>query len=101
MRRRDIIHVATPATPYQARMAVVKQVAARHGYDAADLIAPSTTPGAAGRKLARARGEAALALRDQFNDSWPHIGRLLGNRDHSSIITAANRFKAAAAKQQP
>lgn len=101
MRRRDIIYVATPATPYAARMAVVKQVAMRHGYDASDLIAPSTVPGSCARQLSQVRGEAALALRDQFQDSWPHIGRILGARDHSSIITAAARFKARAANKKP
>lgn len=98
MRTRDIIHVASAPTPHAARMAVVRQVAQRHGYDASDLLAPSTTPGAAGRDLSAVRGEAAVALRTQFQDSWPRIARLLGNRDHSTIMTAAHRFKQRAAK---
>ncbi|MBU6167093.1 MAG: hypothetical protein KGQ52_13345 [Alphaproteobacteria bacterium] len=101
MRRRDILHVASAPTPYAARMAVVKQVAARHGFDAADLCAPSTTTGAAGRELAAARGEAAAALRTRFNDSWPHIARLLGNRHHTTMITAAKRYSTRAANMKP
>ncbi len=92
-RRRDIIHVATPLTPHQLRLAVVEQVAHRHGLDVADLLAPSSVLGAADRHLAHARAEAATALRDEFNDSFPRIGRLLGNRNHSTIKIAITRHR--------
>lgn len=92
-RRLDAIarpHVLGP-TEKQASTAriddIVAKVARAHGFAAEDLIGPSRVP-----DLCRARDEAVHLLR-AAGFSTPRIGRYLGGRDASTIMTASARHR--------
>ena len=60
---------------------ILEQVARRNGLKVSALSAPDRTA-----FFVTARAEAARRLRDECGLSLKHIGRLLGGRDHSTII---------------
>ena len=67
-------------TPRDARMALIRAVARRHGVTVREIM---------GRRalshLVAARRAAIVAIYDNFPDSLPQIGRLFG-RDHTTIL---------------
>ena len=50
------------------------------------------------KRIAQARHEAAWLLRHETMLSYPDIGRLLGNRDHTTILAAVAKIEAQIAK---
>ena len=83
------VEVADDQTPRRARMvAVLGQVAAKHGVTPADIRGPSCV-----REIARARQEAMHELYALGWLSTPQVGRFL-NRDHSTVVYGLKAHKA-------
>lgn len=86
----DILHVATPGfgqMPRQQRIAVVQEVADRHGVSLEAVLGASR-----GREVVAARWEAMRRIHNEFGDSTPRIGRLF-NRDHTTVLHALKEVK--------
>jgi chromosomal replication initiation ATPase DnaA len=75
-------------TPREQRIDLIARVAVAHGLTVADLLGPSHK-----RKLAYARWEAMAAIKAEFDDSLPMIGRLF-NRDHTSVLHGLRKVAA-------
>lgn len=60
---------------------IIEMVAECHGYTREDLIGPSRL-----REIAWPRQEAMYVIRQVTGYSYPAIGRILGGRDHTTII---------------
>lgn len=90
-------------TPRDRVMAVVREVADRHGLLVSDLLMGSHEPGARRHDRARARQEAMVLVGDAFpHMSLPQIGAFFGGRDHTTVIYAKRahaKRKAAGAKR--
>ncbi|RYE54889.1 MAG: hypothetical protein EOP20_11210 [Hyphomicrobiales bacterium] len=73
---------------------ILQAVAELHGVTIADIKGPSRK-----RKFALARQHAAYEIRRQCHHlSLPMIGRILGGRDHTTILYATRVWPAKAAK---
>ena len=68
---------------------IVDEVAAYYGVSADDLIARNRT-----KKIATARQVAMYLLIYELKLSPTHVGRLLGGRDHSTVIQGAGKINA-------
>ena len=79
MTARDIIYVTK--RPMQE---VLDEVCATHGMRPSDLRSKCRA-----KPLIPARFEACYRLKAESHLSWGQIGRMLGGRDHSSIIHGA------------
>jgi chromosomal replication initiation ATPase DnaA len=82
IRERDIIRISTPR---DERMAVVREVAAKHDLPAHMLMGPSRVP-----DVCRARWEAMAELQERFGDRPWRIGRFFA-RDHSTVLHGLRR----------
>lgn len=80
---------ATP-TPRSVTMAIIDEVARKHGLTKAVLISRCQW-----RNVATARHEAAYRLVTELGFSLPMAGRALGNRDHTTILNSLQRYIAA------
>lgn len=67
---------------------ILREVAERHGISLAELRGPCRK-----RPFFEARSEAAYRLK-MAGCSYPRIGRLLGNRDHTSAFHAVKKYAA-------
>ncbi|TCM17229.1 chromosomal replication initiator protein [Novosphingobium sp. PhB165] len=67
-------------------MEVIQACAARCGETVEDLLGPSRS-----RSIVRARQFTATVLRSRGN-SYPSVGRFMGNRDHSTIMHSVGVF---------
>lgn len=68
---------------------IVAEVAARHGVTVAEIIGPRRL-----KYIVHARQEAMYELRQRTSFSYPHIGQLLGERDHATVIHGERKHKA-------
>lgn len=66
---------------------VVKIVADYYSLDVGDLTGPRRS-----KKLARSRQMAMYLLRKETNTSLPQIGKLLGDRDHTTILYGCEKM---------
>lgn len=80
-----IPQVVFPAHRSRWRL-IVKEVAAKHGVTVEDLVGRSRVPA-----IVAARHEAMFRVRKETTHSLPHIGRLFGGRDHSTVLNAMRR----------
>jgi len=62
---------------------IIEQVAEKHDINPIDIIGPWR-----GRLVIPARFEAAYRMRAETNHSYPKIGKILGGRDHTTIMHA-------------
>lgn len=84
-------------TPRDRVMAVVREVAERHGLLVSDLLMASHEPGARAHRRARARQEAMVLVGEAFpHMSTPQIGTFFGGRDHSTVLYARQAYAARA-----
>ena len=60
---------------------ILREVAKEFDVPVNDLRGPSIA-----RHIAKSRQIAYLRLRDETDLSYPTIGRIMGNRDHTTII---------------
>jgi chromosomal replication initiator protein len=67
---------------------IVRVVARHYGYSVTDLIADRRTA-----PLCRARHIAMFLAKEMTTRSYPYIGRMMGNRDHSSIIHGVQKMQ--------
>lgn len=82
----DIIDVRQIKTPREIRMAVIEEVAERHGVPLRHVLSRRRD-----RHIVAARHAAIRELRERFDgDSLPNIARLF-NRDHTSIVHALRK----------
>jgi hypothetical protein len=90
--RVEIAECAIPDLSPRSHREVVTSVAKAFGLTYADVVSR-------GRRTALvcARAVAARILRDRGN-SYPQIGRYLGNRDHSTIINLIEKYEARVAR---
>jgi chromosomal replication initiation ATPase DnaA len=65
---------------------IVKSVADRHGVSISEIIGPDKR-----LRFVLARHEAMFHLRRDGSRSLPAIGRLLGGRDHSTVLNGVRR----------
>ncbi len=70
---------------YQARIAVIDEVARKHDISRRDILEPSLF-----KHVCAARDEAIQRIRVEFGDSIPRLAELF-DRDSSSIWAALNR----------
>jgi chromosomal replication initiation ATPase DnaA len=85
-RVRDIIDVWSVQTPRDLRMAVIAEVADRHGVPVEEVMG-----GRREKIIARARQDSMAAIKARFpNDTLPMIGRLF-NRDHTTVLHALRK----------
>lgn len=86
MRQRDIIDVRQIKTPREIRMAVIEEVADRHGVPVEEVMG-----GRRDKRIAQARRASMAAIKARFpNDTLPMIGRLF-NRDHTTVLHALRK----------
>ncbi|MDB5597400.1 MAG: hypothetical protein JWM36_4361 [Hyphomicrobiales bacterium] len=84
--RCDILEVASrPSGPGFKTM--LQQVAAKHQVSANEILSPRRQA-----YLQLARKELFFRLRHETTLSYPQIGRLVGNRDHSTALHAARQY---------
>lgn len=76
--------------------AVIEDVSLKHGLDRRDLVGPRRF-----KELVVARNEAAYRLRQETSLSLPQIGRLLGGRNHATIIHGIARHAATLSQEAP
>jgi chromosomal replication initiator protein len=80
---------ATDPKPMNERVrGIVGAVADAHGLTIADLIGDRRT-----RFIAHPRQEAMWMLRNLTNFTTPAIGRLMGGRDHTTVLHGAKAFE--------
>lgn len=81
-------------TPRDRVMAVVREVADRHGLLVSDLLMAAHEPGARRHDRARARQEAMVLVGNAFpHMSTPQIGAFFGGRDHTTVLWAREAYK--------
>ena len=73
---------------------IIYRVAQKHGVSVADLKGQCRK-----HMFVRARQEAAYEIREQRGLSLPQISKMLGDRDHTSILHGIKRHTAFLAKQ--
>tara|TARA_R110000868_G_scaffold378314_2_gene643760 strand:+ start:252 stop:659 length:408 start_codon:yes stop_codon:yes gene_type:complete len=73
---------------------IIYRVAQKHGVSVADIKGQSRRP-----MFVKARQEAAYEIREQRGLSLPQISKMLGDRDHTSILHGIKRHTAFLAKQ--
>lgn len=78
-----LMHVTVPKLRSRE---ILEEVAAKHGLRVDDLRSKSRL-----HVLVAARQEASFRLRTELGLSLPAIGRLLGGRDHTTILHAVKR----------
>ena len=76
--------VATPSAKYGL---ITDRVASAYGVTTQELLSHQRA-----RILVQARNHLYFLLREQ-GLSYPQIGRMLGGRDHSTVIHGVRRFK--------
>lgn len=69
--------------------AIVVEVAQAYGLNWRDLIGPGRT-----QKLVAPRNEVAFRLITELRMSYPAAGRVLGGRDHTTVLHACRRYAA-------
>ena len=74
--------------PHSGRK-LASAVATKHGITLAELVSDRRS-----RHLARARQEAMWMLKRHTKLSYPQIGRILGKRDHTTILHGVRRHEA-------
>ena len=79
-------HASRPNTPHERVRRVAAVVAEEWGTTWSDLIGPSRTA-----HLIRPRFVVAWLCKTAGHWSYPEIGRLLGNRDHTTAMHACRR----------
>lgn len=85
----DFIHLCWNPNPPRQRMAdIIARVAEKHGVSISDIKGPSRL-----RMYAHPRQEAMSEMVDTGLWSTPNIGRVLGGRDHSTVIYGARAHK--------
>ena len=70
-----------PFTKRKSARQIVAEVALKHGLKMSDLTGPYRH-----KSIVKARHEAMWRVRDETNLSYPQIGRVLGNRDHTTVL---------------
>lgn len=69
---------------------IIDRVSAAYGISAEIIMGPCCR-----RVVIRARFAACYAIKDELGWSFPRIARLMGGRDHTSILHACRRYEAA------
>ncbi len=94
--RRLVARQEVPVAPaYRpTTRAVIDDVCLKHAIDRRDLLGPRRF-----RPFVAARNEAAYRLRQETSLSLPQIGRLLGSRDHTTIVHAVRRHAETLARE--
>ena len=75
--------------PFSSAQFIIYEVALKHGITIQDIKNHSHK-----RKFVEARQEAAYLMQSQLKLSLPMIGRVIGKRDHTTILHAIRRYKA-------
>lgn len=85
----NVVRLVIPMTPAQK---IIHEVAAKYGLKPADIIGKCRA-----RHIIPARDEAIAAVKelkagkDKWSYSLPVIGRIFGDRDHTSILASLRR----------
>jgi len=84
---RDIINLSGNAD-LQIGVRIISEVALQYGLSSRDIKSQRQSG-----NLVEARHKTAWRLRNETLMSLPQIGRLLGGRDHSTIISSLRRYQ--------
>jgi len=84
---RDIVLVSEAPGPFQWRH-IVEEVIAKHGCTYAQLVGRQRS-----RELVAARFEAYFRLSEETTLSLPQIGRMLGGKDHTSVLHGIRKYR--------
>ena len=93
--RQPIKAVAIPAlygppapSRHQRVLATIESTAQRHGITLKDIMGHDRA-----RRFAWPRQEAMYMVRQKYGLSYPRIGQIMGNRDHTTILHGVRRHK--------
>ena len=78
--------VAKSGDPTTMRQ-ITTEVAAERGVSFGDLVMPDHVPGARAFAIAHPRQEAMWRMKQAGKWSLPQIGRFLGERDHTTVLS--------------
>lgn len=87
--------VLPPRPPFVVAGELLQSVADKHRVTVSDLKGRSRR-----RDIGHARQEAMTTVRDVLGWSLPRIGRLLGNRDHTTILEGIKQHRARERERQ-
>ena len=76
-----VIFMTVPAFPFTPAQLILQEVADKHGITVKDMKGRCRK-----NKFSRARQEAAYIIKERLGMSLPKIGRILGNKDHTTIL---------------
>ena len=76
-----IVIMSAPAFPLTPAQLILQEVADKHGITVKDMKGDCRK-----NKFSRARQEAAYIIKDRLGMSLPKIGRILGNKDHTTVL---------------
>ena len=77
-----------PKLPRRKTMERIDAICAEYGVTFEDIASPSRIP-----KYTKPRFLVCRMLREEMGWSLPRIGRLLGGRDHTTILSAVRRAR--------
>lgn len=77
------------AMPMDRVSVILREIASQYEVTVADLRGPSRE-----RRFAWPRGMAYIRLRDETPLSYPAIGRVLGGRDHTTVLKGERAMRA-------
>lgn len=75
--------------PVQPMQAIKMEVAAKHGFTVCEMESARRN-----RKLVNARHEAMWRMHKETSASLPMIGKVLGGKDHTTILHGIRRYQA-------
>lgn len=86
----DIPKTYGPPAPsrHQRVLATIEATAQRHGITLKDIMAHDRA-----RRFAWPRQEAMYRVRQKYGLSYPRIGQIMGNRDHTTILHGVRRHE--------
>jgi hypothetical protein len=79
------IEISLPLSPAQC---ILQEVVLKHGITIEEIKCHSHK-----KIFVRARQEAAYLMREKLKLSLPMIGRVIGKRDHTTILHAIRKYK--------
>lgn len=83
-----VIQIQPPAIPELPAHRILREVAEKHGLTIADIKSHMRV-----KRYVEARQEASYRMNTELQFSLKQIGRVIGKRDHTTILHAINRYK--------
>lgn len=85
---RDILDVSSKAEPRMTAAAIIRDTCTKYGVSKVDLIGQRRHV-----SLMVPRFEACWRMKNETTLSYPQIGKMMGGRDHTSILNAVRKHQ--------